>query len=212
MCTSRRLLSIFVALTLVVLAKQSDAALVDPFDGENGGVAALNYADFANFNVTAGSVDLIGNGNRDFYPGNGLYVDLNGSTGVSGTLESNTSFNPGTYELTFDIGRNPNGAGPTDSVMVGLGNYTETFERTGMVPLEAVTRTFTTDTLSPLVFSTLASDSDNGGIIIDNINLAPVPIPSSIWLFVSALLGIWTVTSWRDSKEQDLTHLHSQDL
>lgn len=41
---------------------------------------ALNYCSFEKWNVIDGNVDLIGNGFMDLLPGNGLYVDLAGST------------------------------------------------------------------------------------------------------------------------------------
>lgn len=53
----------------------------------------LNYTGFDNWNVTGGHVDLLGNGFLDLLPGNGLYVDLGGSTApYNGTLTSKTPF------------------------------------------------------------------------------------------------------------------------
>jgi len=42
-------------------------ALTDNFATENGGAGTLNYFGFNNFTVSAGSVDLIGNGFFDNY-------------------------------------------------------------------------------------------------------------------------------------------------
>ena len=94
---------------------QADTILLeDTFNTENGGVGALNYATLAHWNITNGSVDLIGNGYYDFYPGNGLYLDLDGSTGNAATLESKSIFSlaAGTYELRFDLGNSPGQANP----------------------------------------------------------------------------------------------------
>ena len=55
--------------------------------------AALNYTGFANWTVYSGTVDLIGNGSYDFLPGDGLYVDLDGSTSDAGVLTTKQSFN-----------------------------------------------------------------------------------------------------------------------
>lgn len=96
-------------LALTVLAAPAAYSAVitsfsDNFDSEasNG---ALNYTSFANFTVTAGSVDLIPhNGNYDFYPGNGLYVDLDGTTGgqnPAGQITTNDVFAAGTYSVSF---------------------------------------------------------------------------------------------------------------
>src|SRR5262245_51355328 len=85
----------------------------DTFDTENGGFAQQPYGNFAQWNVTAGNVDLNGNGFGDNYPGNGLYVDLDGSPG-QGRMESKTEFNlaPGLYRLSFEYGNNPFPGGP----------------------------------------------------------------------------------------------------
>lgn len=54
----------------------------------------LNYTGFQNWNVSGGNVDLLGNGFLDLLPGNGLYVDLGGSSPpYNGTLTSKTPFN-----------------------------------------------------------------------------------------------------------------------
>lgn len=107
---ARLVLGIAVACIFVSFCGTSRAGFLDTFNTENGGVGKLDYTSFANWIVTAGSVDLIGNGLFDIYPGNGLYVDLNGSTGVSGTLTSKVLFSPGTYEFSFEIGNTSVGA------------------------------------------------------------------------------------------------------
>ncbi|MEZ5560441.1 MAG: hypothetical protein R3E86_18090 [Pseudomonadales bacterium] len=63
-----------VAIAAISLAGAANAAIIfsDNFDGENGGVGALNYNSFAHWTVLDGTVDLIGNGFFDFLPGNGL--------------------------------------------------------------------------------------------------------------------------------------------
>ena len=76
----------------------------DNFNGENGGVGALNYAGFSNFAISGGTVDLIGNGYFDFFPGNGLYVDLDGSTAHAGLMSADPlSLGAGDYTLSFDL-------------------------------------------------------------------------------------------------------------
>ena len=98
------------ALTVLGLSISQPVAaatlLEDNFDAENSGTGTLNYSGLANWDVTDGSVDLIGNGFFDYLPGNGLYLDLDGSTGNAGKLESKTtySFNPGDIvELKFNL-------------------------------------------------------------------------------------------------------------
>ena len=61
-------MALVVASVFAFMAGSSQAAilLTDNFDGENGGVGSLNYNSFANWNVTGGTVDLIGNGYFEF--------------------------------------------------------------------------------------------------------------------------------------------------
>ncbi len=88
-------------------ARGASAAVIfsDNFDGENGGAGALNYAGFFNFTVSSGTVDLIGNGFADFLPGNGLYVDLDGSSSNAGVLAESPALAlaTGWYDLKFDL-------------------------------------------------------------------------------------------------------------
>jgi hypothetical protein len=51
----------------------------------------LDYSSFLNWEVIAGSVDLIGNGFCDFLPGNGLYVDMVGSSPYPQTNDGSTT-------------------------------------------------------------------------------------------------------------------------
>src|SRR5882762_10242764 len=80
-------------------ASHAVVLLNDNFDTENGGVPQLNYSGLANFNVansgSGGAVDLIGNGSFDFYPGNGLYVDICGSSSACGILTTKQTFGAG---------------------------------------------------------------------------------------------------------------------
>jgi hypothetical protein len=173
------------------LCNSSRADLVDNFNGENGGVGLLNYTTFANWSVTQGSVDLIGNGFFDFYPGNGLFVDLNGSTGVSGTLTSKATFTPGTYTLSFDVGNNPSNASP-DTMTVSLGSFSHTFTETGTVSLQHFSTQVTLTSPSALVFATPASDNDDIGVVIDNVSLisvAAAPEPSTLMTVALGAFG-----------------------
>src|SRR5262249_3546322 len=142
--------------------------LDDSFDTENAGAGTLNYTGFARWNVTRGSVDLLGNGFFDQNPGNGLYVDLDGSTFSAGRMESKSLFTltRGTYQLTFSLG-NSDGV---NTATVSLGDvYSEPFTRTGALPFETVTRTITVSaaTTARLVFD--HEGADNEGLLIDNI-------------------------------------------
>jgi hypothetical protein len=169
--------------------------LSDNFNSENGGAGQLNYTNFANWNVTAGSVDIIGNGFFDFYPGNGLYVDMDGSTGQAGTLTSKLTFAPGSYHLSFDLGGSQRGV--LDHVIVALGDFSQTFTRQSSDPLALVTLDVTTSVAGSLSFSNV--EPGNIGAILDNVTVTEttppaVPEPSTLALLA---LGGGALAGWR---------------
>ena len=170
--------------------------LEDSFDTENNGVGLFNYSGFANWTVTRGSVDLLGSNNEVIYPGNGLLVDLDGSTGQAGRLESILLFDltPGTYELRFDLGNNNTNTSTANSATVSLGDiFAEVFTRQGQPPLETIVRSIvvTTSTSGRLVFD--HSGGDNDGLVIDDVRLTrleAVPEPASLILCGMGFLGM----------------------
>lgn len=171
--------------------------LSDNFNGENGGSAALNYAGFANWNVTDGTVDLIGNGAFDFYPGNGLYVDLDGSTGNAGILTSKTTFSlsPGVnYTLSFRLGGSTRG--DSNGVTVSVGSaFSEIFTLASSAPLSLYTRQFTVSSATAAALSISNAGGDNLGLILDDVlfeSSAPtsVPEPGTLGLLGLALSGV----------------------
>lgn len=148
----------------------------DDFDAENGGVGALNHTGFANWAVTDGTVDLIGNGFFDFYPGNGLYVDLDGSTADAGVLTTTMTFAlpEGSYELSFDLGGSQRGDSNDVTVTLG-GLYTDTLTRASADPLAGVSVPVVVPAGGALVtLSFENAGGDNVGAILDNVRLASV--------------------------------------
>ena len=119
--TSLLILSIAFAAVLGA-ARPAAATVVFSHDFEGDGPADfLKQATFLNWMVSDGTVDLIGvGGGYDLYPGNGVYVDLDGSTTDAGTLTTSLSFAPGSYVLTFLLGGNARG-GASDTVFVSFG-------------------------------------------------------------------------------------------
>ncbi len=193
----RRLAIAAAALCLFSAPARAQVILLqDNFNAENGGNPTLNFFNLQNFMVTQGSVDLIGNGFFDFYPGNGLYLDLDGSTGQGGTIQSRALFNldPGTYTLSFDLGNNLDFVGNTapNLVDVSLGSaFMETFTRAGITPLETFTRTFTVDAplQARLVFR--QQGGDNQGAVLDNVLLVQqIPEPGTLALWGVAGAGL----------------------
>lgn len=195
---------------LLLSAVPGNATLIfsDNFNNENGGVGALNYASFANWDVTRGTVDLIGNGFADFFPGNGLYVDLDGSTFASGRMESKTTFtlNPGTtYILQYELAGNYDGA-PNNTVQVSLAGFSVTHSLPNDLPLTTFTDYITVSTLQSgkLIFDQIDGNNNNMGAKLDNMSLnavsdSEVPIPATVLLFGTGLLGI---AGWRGFRKK----------
>jgi hypothetical protein len=91
------------------------------FDDFNGETTGLNKANFANWDVTDGSVDLVSGVGFCAPAASGNCVDLDGSTGNAGVFSTKTTFNlpAGDYELSFVLGGSHRGG--TDDVQVRLG-------------------------------------------------------------------------------------------
>ena len=196
--------SIFVAAGVVaaVLAAQAAQAKVVLSDTFNSDAQALNWSGNSTFSSLPGpvgegpglaSVDLIGAGFFDFYPGNGNYVDLDGTTGwgnlpYAGMLQSNASFGAGTYTVSFDLGGNSRGAAAqTTDVYLGS-TLVASLTLASASPLTLYTFTATTAG-GALAFDEIGP-SDQQGNILDNVTLNSVPEPAS-WAMM--LLGVGAI-------------------
>ncbi|HEX6373977.1 MAG TPA: hypothetical protein VF006_33925 [Longimicrobium sp.] len=151
--------------------------LVEDFNQEGGGSYQLNYTGFARWNVTGGSVDLVGTPPFDDFlsTAQGMYVDLDGTTRAAGTLESKETFAlpRGTYQLQFKLAGTPRPSQPDNTVTVSLGNvYQETFTLPSYAPLQTFTRSIPVlrDTSARLRFQ--HEGGDDYGIFVDDIQLS----------------------------------------
>lgn len=174
-------------------AAAASPILDDVFDTDHSGVGVLNFNGFRNWTVTGGTVDLIGSGYFDFFPGHGMYVDLDGSTRDPGLLASHEfTLTPGTYNVTFSLGGNQRGAA-ADDVTVGFGDWTETFRMLSSDPLTPITRTINipAPTVTRLTFQN--SGGDNIGAILDDVSIISVPSPAGAVLLGAASVGL----AWR---------------
>jgi hypothetical protein len=169
-------------------AQAATFSFSDNFDLENGGAAALGYTSFTNWNVTSADVDLIGNGSFDSFPGNGLYVDLNGN--APGQITSNTTyaFNAGdVVNLSFDLAGAADASNP--NVTVALGSlFSQTFTRPQNQAFTPFTTSFTVGSSTNAALTFTAAGGTNGGLRLDNVSLAStgaaptaeVPEPSDL--------------------------------
>jgi len=95
----------------------------DDIDAENGGVGQLNYDAWAHWSVVEGCVDLHGPGSLNPLPGNGVYIDMDGSCANAGTMETKTTFDlsVGDYTLEFLMAGNSQAVG-VDTLDVSVGS------------------------------------------------------------------------------------------
>ena len=147
--------------------------LQDDMDDENGGVATTNFTNFTSWNVTRGCVDLHGPGSINPLPGNGLYIDLDGSCNEAGRLESKQTYDlaAGTYALELVLGGN-NQLGPTDTVTFSVGtSFTQTITVPENAPFEIRTFTFTVGSATTGKIVMDHAGGDNQGVLVDAVRL-----------------------------------------
>lgn len=179
------------ALGLVHATLGGTTVFEDNFDTQNGGLVAQNFNGFSQWSVFNGTVDLIGsatpgNALADVYPGNGLYVDLDGTASNAGDLRSvDVALSAGTYVFAFDLGDTNFAFSQTDpnSMIASVsGVFAETFtsDDTNASAFVSISRQFevTTDTVVSIGFS--GSGGDNHGLVIDNVSLTLVPAPGTL--------------------------------
>jgi Protein of unknown function (DUF642) len=168
----------------------------DNFDNEN---LDPNYTNFANWTVSDGAVDLIGQGSIfDLIPGNGRYVDLDGTAGDAGKMTSSVFSLTGGQNYILSFGLAGSQRGDTNTVTYGIdidSNGTLDFIGSQTLassdPLTAfnllIKSSISTNNAS-IVFD--HEGSDNIGLLLDNVALKTVPVPAALWLFGSALIGL----------------------
>lgn len=143
---------------------------VSHFDDENGGDGENNWTDFENFNVLEGCVDLHGNGHFDVQPGNGIYIDMDGTCWDAGTIETKQ-----TYELVpdeqyvFEVWLAGNNRGyERDTLDITIGSvYTEQFIFESDKEFELFTRELSTSEPQDVKVTLSHSGGDNQGILVD---------------------------------------------
>ena len=192
MVVSTRMVCLVVAAVSGCAIAGPTVVFSDNFDAENGGNGQLNYNSFQNWTVSDGTVDLIGNGFFDFLPGNGLYVDLDGSTFDPGVLTQSTPifFKSGVeYTLSFELaGNNTGGGDDTVTVFIDVGALvSDSITLAEDDPFTTFTYTFLGDgTSKSIAFSN--DGNNNIGALLDDVVITAVPLPTA-----SALAGLGLV-------------------
>lgn len=170
------LMAVVIAAPFSATAQAPAPLFFDGFLADNAGQPANNYNLFFLWNVTDGSVDLVG-GNVigvDDPAAGGRYVDLGGSTNDSGSFTTKTpiSFTAGaTYNLSF---RFNSVDGNSNSATARIGS--QVFEVTSSSTVFqqfSQNFTFASPTTANLVFQDTGVN-DNNGIGIDTVQVSLV--------------------------------------
>lgn len=171
-------------------AQASTVVFSDNFNSDAQGLNTVP----AGWSLTQGTVDIIGTGFFDYFPGNGNYIDLNGSTfqyGGIGTLPP--SFGPGHYTLTFNLGGNQVGPNNNDSgpktTDISLGDWSTTLTLNYNDPLALYSYSFDTTTSGSLAFAMERDGNSNIGNILDNVVLSETPLPTTWAMLLTGFIG-----------------------
>lgn len=174
----RQISTIVSAAAALAVASAASGGIIfeDDFNAENGGIGTLNFNGFSKWSVSGGTVDLIGNGYYDFLPGQGMFLDLDGSTGSSGLLSTGDfSLTAGTYNVSFSLAGNHRGG--SDNVTVSFGDWSQTFNLLATDPLatHSVDVNVPAPRLARLTFQN--AGGDNVGALLDDVRITSVPSP-----------------------------------
>lgn len=171
------------ALSAFTSGAQAAVLFSDNFDSN---ATSLNAVP-AGWTVSNGTVDIIGNGFFDFYPGNGAYIDLDGSTNDAGELSQSFSLTGGvTYNASFTLGGSTRG--DSNIVDVSFGSASQSFALASDDPLALFILGFTpaADGSYALTFANQGGDA-LGAILLDVGITHAIPEPETYALMLAGL-------------------------
>lgn len=173
-----------------VLASATAAHAATPVfaDNFNGDTLALNATSFlGGWTVSSGTVDVIGTGFYDEIPGNGHYIDLDGSTSQAGLFSKTLNLTAGTtYTATFDLGGNHRGYA-ADTVDVNFGATSASYTLASADAFGGHTLSFTAGASGVYALSFHNHGGDNVGALLDNVSVTAVPEPATYGMMLAGL-------------------------
>ncbi|QSI76404.1 PEP-CTERM sorting domain-containing protein [Niveibacterium microcysteis] len=186
------------ALIALALPAHADTTLFqDNFDTNGGGLNTVP----AGWTVTDGTVDVIGAGTGwDYVPGSGKFLDLDGTSGLAGTLSVSLNMVAGQhYSAFFDLaGSQVRNDAESVAVSFGAASGTYSLPRTAGWTHFALDFTPTSTGLYSLSFKN--AGGDNVGMLLDNVTVtAAVPEPET---YAMLLAGLGVVAAARRRKSR----------
>ena len=179
--------------SLISAAAHADMVFSDNFDSNAVGPNKIP----AGWTVSDGTVDVIGPGYFDLYPGNGAHIDLDGSTGNAGVLSRQLNLIGGIdYLATLMIGGSLRGDSNDVTVSFGTSSATQTYASNAA--LSAFNIAFTPSSNGLYTLSIANSGGDNMGAVLTSVdvrsNANAVPEPATYGLVFAglAMLGYTT--------------------
>lgn len=173
------------AFALSAFAGGAQAAVIfnDNFDGNTLSLDAVPDG----WTVSNGTVDIKGPGLSDLYPGNGAYIDLDGSTHDAGVLSQSFSLTGGVmYNASFTLAGSTRG--DSNTVDVSFGSTTESFTLASSDPLTLFNVGFTpvSNGNFALTFANRGGD-ESGAVLLDVAITNAVPEPGTYALMLAGL-------------------------
>ncbi|MCO5124822.1 MAG: PEP-CTERM sorting domain-containing protein [Rhizobacter sp.] len=193
--------SLLAALAALSFSAASHALPVfaDDFDAD---ALQLNQTHFlGGWSVTDGTVDLIGAGGPfDLIPGNGRYVDLDGSTRNAGVFTRLLDLSAGvTYSASFALAGNQRGYAD-DIVDVSFGAASGSYTLASADALLGRVLAFTPSTSGTFALSFANRGGDNVGALLDNVAVTAVPEPKAVAMLAAGLLALGFVARRRRAR------------
>ena len=183
------------ALASTLSANAANVVFADNF---NSNTLGRNKAPIG-WMVTDGTVDIIGTGFFDLQPGNGHYIDLDGSTGDAGVLSTSLSLTAGlTYTAEFSLAGNLRNAG-SETVTVSFGENQLVYVLPSSQTFTTYSLAFAPSSSGSFALNFSNAGGDNVGALLDNVSVTAVPEPQGMAMLLAGTLLVWFVARHRQS-------------